>query len=125
VPACAVSAQNITFPSVGNISSASGFTGVQAQTTLNLECNQTGLSVTVELTTAPMLNATDGKTTIAYGLFQDAGLTTPWGTKALSQAKVIAAAYGQQNLTVYGQIPAQSNVVAGVYSAPVTVNVSY
>jgi hypothetical protein len=39
VPACAVSAQNITFPSVGNISSASGFTGVQAQTTLNLECN--------------------------------------------------------------------------------------
>jgi spore coat protein U-like protein len=125
VPACAVSAANLQFANVGNISSASGFAGSQAQTTISLACNDATLNATVELDKQPMVNATDGTTVLAYNLFQDASLTTPWGTTAQSEAKTLAATYGIQSLTVYGQIPAQPNVVAGAYAAPVNVTVSY
>lgn len=125
VPACSISAQNLQFADVGNISAESGFAGEQAQTTLSLTCNSSGMNATVELDKQPMLNVSDGTTALSYSLFQDAALSLPWGTVADSTAKILTASYGQQNLTVYGQIPAQTNVIAGAYSAPVNVTVTY
>lgn len=124
IPACAISAANMNFTAVGNISSSSGFTGSTSQTSLTVTCNAS-VSATIELDKQPMLNTTDNTSVITYNLFQDAAMTLPWGTATASQAKTLAAAYGSAKLTVYGQIPAQNNVVAGTYSAPITATVTF
>lgn len=125
IPACAITAANMQFAAVGNISPESGFAGETTQAVLALTCNDTSLSATVELDKQPMLNSTDGVTAISYNLFQDAALSLPWGTTADNTAMTLVSAYGANPLTVYGQIPAQPNVVAGVYSAPITATVSF
>ncbi len=123
-PACTVQATDMQFPSSGNLSPASGFTGAAAQSTITLTCNDYR-NATVELTKSPMVRAGAPSPAITYNFFQDAAHTLPWGTS--SQALSIATntrSYGQQ-IPVYGLIPPQPTVPAGVYQAPVRVDVAF
>lgn len=124
--ACSVVAQNLQFPNVGNISAESGFAGASAQTSIYLTCNDSNATpVTLELDAQPLTNVGDGTTVMAYGLFQDASLTTPWGTTAQGESQEVAGGLGQKVLTVYGQIPAQPNVIAGFYEATINITATY
>ena len=123
-PACTVQATDMQFPSSGDLSPASGFTGAAAQSMITLTCNDYR-TATVELTKSPMVRAGAPSPAIAYDFFQDAARTLPWGVS--SQALSIATntrVYGQQ-IPVYGLIPPQPTVPAGVYQAPVRVDVAF
>ena len=62
-----------------------------------------------------------------YRLFADAARAVPWGDGG-SVGNAVAAASdgtGQRRLTIYGEIPPQSGVLAGEYVASVQVTLSF
>lgn len=63
---------------------------------------------------------------VDYGIFVDAGRTTPWGDGANGTVKRAATGTGQaQSLTVYGRIPSGQSPQAGTYTDQVTVTVLF
>jgi len=64
--------------------------------------------------------------TLDYGLFTDAGRTSPWGDGANGTVKRAATGTGQaQSLTVYGRIPSGQSPPAGTYTDQVTVTILF
>ncbi|MTH44698.1 Csu type fimbrial protein [Intestinirhabdus alba] len=66
----------------------------------------------------------NGANCVAYGLYQDAGHTTPWNDSDAVQTQT-ATTGDAQTLTVYGMIPAQSWPTPGTYTDTVVVTLSY
>ena len=68
-----------------------------------------------------------GSNTLAYGLFQDSGYSTPWTNSGLGLVSGTGNA-ALQTLTVYGQIPGSQALVSGngtAYGDTVTVTITY
>ena len=62
-----------------------------------------------------------------YYLFSDAGRSVPWGDGQAIGPPVSASSdgTGQQRLTIYGVIPAQSGVPAGAYEDSLQVTLTF
>jgi len=124
--ACAITATNMQFADLTSLSADSGFTGATSQTNIALTCNDANMNAVIELDAQPMVNlASPADPAITYNLFQDAARTLPWGTEADGTAMTLASVYGKTDLNVFALIPIQDNVVAGAYSAPINVTVTY
>ena len=60
---------------------------------------------------------------VSYGLYQNAGRSTEWGSTTGTDT-VDGTATGDDDMTVYGEVPAQ-DVVSGDYSDTVTVTIVF
>lgn len=124
VPAsCAVTATSLAFGSVANLSSS-----VAAQATVSVTCNGS-TPVTVALdngstgTSPTARKMVVGGQSITYGIYQNSGHTTAWGTS--SAAVSTTANTTPVNITAYGLVPIQTTPPPGTYADVVNVTVSY
>ncbi|WP_372987116.1 spore coat U domain-containing protein [Marinobacter sp.] len=68
----------------------------------------------------------DGGTNyLDYELYSDSGRTTVWGDSVGMDTVNQTSAGGEENHTVYGQIPASQFVLAGSYSDTINVTITY
>lgn len=65
-----------------------------------------------------------GGNQLPYQLYSDASYSVVWGT-AVGQTVAGTGSGTQQNLSVYGRIPASQNVPAGSYTDTINVTVTY
>jgi spore coat protein U-like protein len=63
--------------------------------------------------------------TLSYQLYKDVGRTEPWGSTAAGDLVSSVGNGAQQNLTVYGRIPAGQLPAAGTYGDVVGVTLAY
>ena len=127
VGTCDVRASDLSF---GAYATGSG-TPLGGQTTLVLECTA-GMDVEVGLDAGQGAGATvqerrmmSGTEALRYGLYQDAARIRVWGDTAGVDTLHMQGAGTPQNVTIYGQIPANQKVPAGSYSDVITVRVYF
>ena len=122
----------VTFPgaATGAIAAETG-TGV-----ISVTCS-TGAPYTVGLdaglhpstpgdtTTRRMAGAAQTTSYVTYDLWQNAGATTHWGNNSPVDTVGGTGTGAAQQITVYGQIPAQTQAQADVYMDTVTITVNY
>jgi len=65
-----------------------------------------------------------GSGLITYGLYRDAGFTGPWGDTGGTVATGSGSG-ADQDLTVFGRVPAQATPAAGTYTDTIVVTVTY
>jgi len=128
--ACTIdSAADLVFPATDTTTLASAAqtaTADIAVTCSNGTAVQVGLSGgTSGDVNARVLTHTDGTSTLTYGLFTDAGLTTNWGNTPGNDTQDYASDGTTQTLTIHGQLDAQTAPIIGDYSDTVTVTVTY
>ncbi|MEI6804951.1 MAG: spore coat protein U domain-containing protein [Myxococcaceae bacterium] len=63
--------------------------------------------------------------TITYGLYHDASHTQPWGDAPTNRTGLQVGTGYEQNFTVYGKVPLQTNIHDGHHSDTVTILVHY
>jgi len=66
-----------------------------------------------------------GASTIAYGLYQDAGYATAWTNAAWPALATYTAGVSASTFTAYAKAPAGPNVIAGTYNDTVGITVTY
>lgn len=121
---CTLSATNINFGSHGILSAA-----VTANGHLTLKCTST-MSYTVALgngnngSSPTARNMKLGSSLITYGLYKDNGFASPWGDTGGTVATGTGSG-ANQDLTVYGRVPAQATPAAGTYTDTIIVTVTY
>jgi spore coat protein U-like protein len=121
--ACTVGASSFDFGAYSGVAlSGSG--------TVSVTC-PSGLAYTVDLSATlnttlssvqPRLHGSGGY--LPYNLYQDAGHTLVWGLDNGGTAKAGTGTGAAQNITVYGNIPAQP-IAPGTYTDTVGVTVSF
>lgn len=124
---CNVSATSVAFPTQTVLASAVNQTGSVIVTCTNTTPYNVGLdqgggsgaSVTGRLMTGP------SSATVGYGLYQDSGHSTNWGNTVGTDTQSGSGNGSAQNLTVYGQIPAQTTPAPGAYADTVSVTVTF
>ena len=123
---CSVSATNISFGSVGLLTSNKDATG-----TLSVQCNST-LPYTISLdgglsaaTNPAQRKMTFSTSNILYGLYSDSARAVPWGATAGVNTISGTGNGASQNLTVYGRIASQVTPKPGTYSDTIVVTASY
>ncbi len=122
---CNVSAGNLDFGAVGDLD-----TIVDGQSALSVQCSR-GTGYTISLN-GGLSGATDptarvmtmGGQGVTYGLYQDGGRSTPWGTQASATLGGTGTA-ATQAIPVYGRVPVQPTPAVGTYSDTVVVSVTY
>jgi len=132
VASCAVSATTLNFGSgVGLLTSA-----VTGSTTLGVTCSNT-TPYNVELDAGTVSGSTVASrlmagtatgntgTTIGFQLYSNAGLTTVWGNTVGTNTVTGTGTGTVQNLTVYGQVPAQTTPKPDTYQTTINVTVAY
>lgn len=68
----------------------------------------------------------DGANTLAYGLYQSSGTSTPWGCATGTNTYTYTATNAAwNNVTVHGVIPAGQNAPDGSYSDTVTATINF
>jgi spore coat protein U-like protein len=107
---------------------------IPGTTTISVQCT-TGTAYEVALdagigvgaTVANRLMTGPGAATVTYSLYQDAGHTTVWGDTTGGGGNTVTGTGNgaQQDLTVYGLVPAQTTPGAGDYTDTITVEVTY
>jgi len=130
--ACSVTASNLAFNIYNPILAAA----LNASTTINVTCTNgstynigldsgsgTGATVANRL----MTRLSGGTDTIAYSLYQNAGLTTVWGPTIGTNTYSGTGTGTSQPITVYGTIFAANatSIPPASYSDTVTVTVTY
>lgn len=122
----------VTTGSVAFGSSAGLFSTVVASVNLNVTCsNSTAYTIGLDAGSGSGATTTTRKmtgpsaTTINYGLYRDAGLTAYFGNTAGTDTVAGVGNGSAQNVTIYGQVPAQSGIIAGSYSDIVNVTLTY
>lgn len=119
-----VTASDMDFSTAGPLT-----TKVDTTSTINVTCTK-GATFTVGLDGggAANINArvmSDGSgNTVGYQLYSDPARTTVWGNTAGSMPSQTGTGTSQ-DITVYGEVPAQNTPPAGNYSDTVAVVVTY
>lgn len=127
--------QNVSDLLFGDYDALTG-TDLDAQTTFELRCNpglayqvqiDSGLSYGLATGYAADRAMTDGTNYLAYQLFQDAARSAAWGdTLGTDTLDATAASAAWDTIEIYGRIPTDQLVPAGVYAdATVTLTVNY
>jgi spore coat protein U-like protein len=129
IDVCAVSAGNLGFGTYNPISGSAldGTSTITVTCTLStpyhvrLSQGANGASVS----TRKMLRTAGGSETLDYSLYRDSGRTQNWGQTDSTDTVDQSGTGASQGITVYGRIPASTNVPPASYSDTVTVTVSY
>jgi len=124
---CTVSATPLNFLTVNHLAVTN------AQATVTVTCTAggvyyVGLDPGGNFASATRnLKGTGTSSLLAYGLFQDAGYSIPWGnTPGDGGNAVMGTGTGSaQALTVYGQMPSGQTLTADVYGDTVSITVTY
>ena len=133
-PSCTVSAAPVAFGPYdsGSDADAAGYIDVFCTCLTGNDCSD--LPYTLELqagasgsTTTRLMERSGGTETLAYGLFQDSGHTTNWGTGGDAVGRTYGAAlYGaSQRTQVYGLAPQGQYVPPGTYGETPAVALFY
>lgn len=105
-----------------------------ATSTITVTCTaRTPFSIALDAGTAPgatienrLLRNTDGSSTVAYALYQDATYATLWGNTVGTTRTGLTATGLPQPFTVYGRILAgQASAAPGAYTDTIGVTVTY
>jgi spore coat protein U-like protein len=132
--ACSISATNLAFGTQGVLAA-----NVDQSSTITVNCTDTtpysvGLDNGLNFSTTRRMKDTGAGTTfIGYGLYTDAGRTNAWTTSSAAGsctggANTCALGTGSganQNITVYGRIPAQVTPAPATFNDTVTATVTY
>lgn len=130
----AVSATVLSFCTITALPLAFGnySTGlVNAATTLAVACTVgTSYNIGLDLgagtgATVAQRKMTLNTSVLNYGLFSDAGHTTPWGQTIGTNTLAGTGTGLVQTISVYGQIPANQIVAPGLYTDTVTAIITY
>lgn len=128
VPTCSLTVGNLNF---GEISVALS-SPVYAQANINVSCSSsTPYTVTLGpgsgsgVTDPGARKMTNGPSTLAYGLYQNAGTSIPWGWTAGSNGYNGTGTGNTQLLTVYGRLNSGQTANVGTYTDSVVVTVTY
>jgi spore coat protein U-like protein len=123
---CSVSAASLSFGNVGVLNA-----NVDAATNVSVTCTYTTpYQVQLSAGAAPGATTTsramtNGAAEVFYGLYQNAGRSTNWGSN-LGVDTVSGTGTGSaQSIPVYGRIPPQTTPTIGTYSDTVVVTVNY
>lgn len=124
VASCSITAGNLAF---GNYTLAQ----IDATSTLTLTCTN-GTSASVGLsagngtgaTVSNRLMSATGGATLAYGLYQDAARTTPFGNTG-GAALTSTGTGSAQSFTVFGRVPANQTSKVGSYTDTVIATITY
>lgn len=108
-------------------------TAINATSTVGVQCTNTtpynvGLGAgngSGATTTLRKMTAGAGGATVNYALYRDSGRTQVWGDTVSTDTLAGTGNGAVQNLTVYGQVPAQTTPASGNYSDIVQVTVTY
>ena len=123
--ACTVSATDLSF---GTYTATGG--ALDGSSSVTVTCSsgaayQVGLGEGMGTgATAAARRMTSGTNQLRYGLYQDAGRGTVWGTGAGAAAAGTGSG-AAQTLTVYGRIPGNQMVPAGSYADVIVVTVDF
>jgi spore coat protein U-like protein len=126
VSTCYVTASNISFGSVGLVTS-----NVDSSSTVTARCN-TSVPYTVSLS-GGNAGATDptqrkmakASETVTYGLYRDAARVQPWGSTIGTDTVAGTGTGVAQNITIYGRVPAQVTGSPGNYSDTIVATITY
>ena len=123
---CTVSAGMLNFGNVGLLTAA-----LPGTSTVSVQC-ASGTPYNVGLdggqNSGGNINARRmllGANTVGYQLYRNPGRTLVWGNTVGTNTVAGTGNGSTQNLTVYGQVPAQATPPAGTYNDTITVTVTY
>jgi spore coat protein U-like protein len=123
---CTISATNLNFGTVANLS-----TSVAGTSSITLQCTN-GDAYSVGLNAGSGSGATIasrlmtyGPYTVTYSLYQNSSHSAVWGTTIGTNTVSGTGSGGNQTLTVYGLVPAQTAPAAGTYNDTVVATVTY
>ncbi|WP_084656156.1 Csu type fimbrial protein [Pandoraea norimbergensis] len=129
---CSVSATPMSFGSLSNLNTVQTATSTVSVTCTNTTPYNVGLSAgtgTGSTVTARVLSgAINGNAaTIAYGLYQDSGHATVWGTTQGTNTQAGTGNGSAQAFTVYGQLPVSAGAIPqpDTYSSSITATVYF
>lgn len=120
------STTNLQFGAAGVLTSQ-----ITATSTIGVQCTNTtpynvgldpGSATGATVTSRKM---TGGAATVNYALYRDSGYTQNWGQTIATDTVSGTGNGAVQNLTVYGQVPAQTTPAPGAYTDTVKVTVTY
>jgi spore coat protein U-like protein len=125
-PNCSISATNLNFGTLTNLSTATDATSI-----INVTCTA-GLPYSVSLS-GGLTNATDptarkmtsGMKTLTYGLYRDLQRSLPWGSTANVNTVSGIGTASSQSITVYGRIPGQQYPTPGTYADTISATIVY
>src|SRR4051794_33671627 len=105
---------------------------INATSTISITCTSTTTyTVGLNAGTATGATVTNRSMTgpsgalLGYKLFSNSGRTTNWGNTVGTDTVAGTGSGVLQSLTVYGQLPANQNVLPGGYSDTITVTITY
>nr|WP_174996185.1 spore coat protein U domain-containing protein [Pandoraea iniqua] len=129
---CTVAATPMSFGTLSNLNTAQTTTSTVSVTCTNTTPYNVGLSAgsgTGSTVTARVLTgAASGNTsTIAYGLYQDSGHATVWGTTQGTNTQAGTGNGIAQAFTVYGQLPVSAGAIPqpDTYTSVITATVYF
>jgi len=123
---CTVSATTLDFGTVGLLTSAK-----TATSTLSVQCaNGTAYNVGLDagLNGGGSITARKmalGAARVGYQLYSNSARTAVWGNTVGTDTVAGTGNGNPQNLTVYGNVPAQTTPAAGTYNDTIVVTVTY
>ena len=125
-PNCNISATNLNFGTLTNLSAAT-----DATSSISVTC-ALGLPYSISLS-GGLTNATDptarkmifGANTLTYGLYRDAQRSLPWGNTSNVNTLSGTGTATPQTLTVYGRIPGQQYPTPGTYTDTISAVIVY
>jgi spore coat protein U-like protein len=124
---CNISATNVAFPAAVVLSSALSATGAITAQCTNGDAFRIALNGGSSANVAArQMQRSGGGGAVNYQLYIDAAYASAWGdgTSGTSMATGTGTG-GQQVLTVYGQVPAQTTPAPGSYSDTITATISF
>ncbi|ALM52420.1 spore coat U domain-containing protein [Halomonas huangheensis] len=124
-PNCNVTAQDINFGDHGVLDTEVSATGAISVNCTSGTTYNIGLNNGLNGDGPTQRRMSLGDQAITYGLYRDAAHSQPWGNTIGSDTVSGAGVGGEQNLSVYGRVPAQMTPSPGTYSDTVVVTVTY
>jgi len=127
---CTITTSPVAFGAYDPVS-ANATTDLTAQGAVNVACTK-GTAATIDLGNgssylAPSRRMASGSDFLAYGLYQDAALSQPWGSGVPggATANYNAASKSVTAVTVYGMVPQAQDVTVGGYADVVVATINY
>jgi spore coat protein U-like protein len=125
VATCRVTAADLNFGSVSNLTGNHDANGSASVTCTNQSPYRVLLSNGLTGTGPTNRKMTLGANSVTYGLYRDAGRTLPWGnTSGVDSLSGTGSGFAQ-TIDIYGRVPPQSVPPPGAYQDTIVMTVEY
>lgn len=124
IPDCTISTGNLSFGNAGVLGSDKDAQSAMAVTCTKDTPYAIGLDNGQQGTSATARRMKAGTEYVTYGIYQDSGRSSPWGSTA-GQTVGGAGTGASQPQTLYGRVPAQTTPAPGSYGDQVVATVTY